>query len=359
MGLGVRQNNPLDDLAVVCWENVSKRWPQPTRYHVRKNQGASASLYPTCFDVTNRFAEEKPYWDASDKRAQHHQRGPPASSSSRSKSNDEGFLSKFSVVEIGNVCGNLAKNVGDQAKHFGGQAKLLGGQAKGYTLANTATAAATVDRFKKQVVAAVDGVPVRPDEDSLRENGTTTKKVELDGACEALLLVGSTEGGSCSDAGGVEGSEGEEEDNTDEKNKPQYDSAKKSNAGPTSVLAAGTSKRRDQLNGGMVDENGPGLGLGALAAAFKRKPVGGAAIAKAAGGERPLGARSGGSIPSDGSCADASGGGHHCGTNGDPAAVKLLPRTASLVGGKQWAVVSAVYDTTASIVDETVGDLFT
>lgn len=41
------------------------------------------------------------------------------------------------------------------------------------------------------------------------------------------------------------------------------------------------------------------------------------------------------------------------------AGLKILPRTASLVGGRQWAVVASVFDTTASVIDETVGDLFT
>ncbi|CAM9230819.1 unnamed protein product, partial [Scytosiphon promiscuus] len=305
--------------------------------------------------------DERPYWEAKSLKAQDEQKCEiPASSSSHTKANDEGFLSKLSVVDIGSVCGNLAKNVGDQAKLFGDQAKVLGDQAKGYTLANTTTAAAAMDRFKKKIVAAVDGVPVRPDEASLRESGATTN-VELDAACEALLLVESkeTEQRSCS---GEEDGEGGEEDRdtrkVQEQNEPLKDSAKESTAGSTSV-ATGKSKRRDLLlNGGMVDESGPVLSFGAVAAAFKKKSAGGAAIANSAGEDGPVVAASS-NTPSDGSSADAYREGQPPGGNGDPASMKILPRTASLVGGKQWAVMSAVYDTTASIIDETVGDLFT
>ncbi|CAM9941058.1 unnamed protein product, partial [Hapterophycus canaliculatus] len=307
--------------------------------------------------------DERAYWDVENNEAQkqqQQQREPSASASSRTQKNDEGFLSKLSAVEIGNTCGNLAKNVGDQAKHFGGQAKLLGDQAKGYTLANTTTAAAAMGRFKKQIVAAVDGVPARPDEDSRRESGTINN-IELDAASEGLLLLESTEreGGSCSVKDRAREKEEDENEEVEERNKQLTDSEKEPGAGTTSA-AAGTSKTGNQLNGdGTVDESGPLLSLGALAAAFKKKPAGGTTIAEAARGGGPLDATSGAMITSDTSAAVAGEAGQRPGANEDAAALKILPRTASLIGGKQWAVMAAVYDTTASIVDEAVGDLFT
>ncbi|CAM9435341.1 unnamed protein product [Pylaiella littoralis] len=122
----------------------------------------------------------------------------------------------------------------------------------------------------------------------------------------------------------------------------------------------------------MVEESAPVLSFGAFAAAFKKKTAGGDAIspAKAAvGDEIALQPSSSGTIeavlPDSSSCATASGGRggdqqpESGGDEGGAAASKILPRTASLVGGKQWAVLASVYDTTASVVDETIGNLFT
>jgi len=80
-------------------------------------------------------------------------------------------LSKLSGSEIGSACENLTKNIGGQAKNLGEQVKTFGEQAKGYTMANTSTAAAAMNRFKKQIVAAVDGVPLSRDEDQLGGGG--------------------------------------------------------------------------------------------------------------------------------------------------------------------------------------------
>lgn len=210
-------------------------------------------------------AEEKAYWDTGGKVPEQQHCLPPPTSSSTTTT-DQGLLSKLSGIEIGTAYGNLAKNLGGQAKNFGDQAKCLGDQAKtfgeqakGYTVANTSTAAAAMNRFKKQIVAAVDGVPLRPDENQLRESGTTTAAKE----------------------------------------KAEYD-----------------------------DEENRGLLLQELEEGGEHQD------AEEAGKEEE-------------------------GGDGGAAALKILPKTASSVGGKQWAVLASVYDTTASIVDETVGDLFT
>jgi len=109
------------------------------------------------------------------------------------------------------------------------------------------------------------------------------------------------------------------------------------------------------------------LGLGALVAAFKKKSTGGATSTP----DRPVhGVASGTSSSETATISPSSsaeptsgaGGGHQGGegqSGGDDGAgaLKIIPRTASLVGGRQWAVLASVYDTTASVLDETIGDI--
>eukprot|EP00903_Cladosiphon_okamuranus_P010930 g10324.t1 len=265
---------------------------------------------------------------------------------------DQGLKSKLSATEIVTAYDNLTKSIGDQAKvlgdqakTFGEQAKTFGEQAKGYTLANTSTAAEAMNRFKKQIASAVDGAPQRrPDVGQLREPGTTTADEEKVGSNEdsQALLQEFEEGGETKDGE----TEGRDEESV-------------TNAGAKQV----------NVGGGMVDESAPMLSLGALAAAFKKKPAGGATVtqvqATGDGGNKALPVAAKGqahSSASKGGHGGGAGGGEGSRSEGDGNAVdgaKILPRTASLVGGRQWAVMASVFDATASVIDETVGDLFT
>ncbi|CAN0279343.1 unnamed protein product [Ectocarpus sp. 13 AM-2016] len=303
---------------------------------------------------------------------------PPSTDVSPTKSTDQGLMSKLSGIEIGTAYDNLSKNLGDRSKALGDQAKTLGDQAKGYTLANTSTATAAISRFKKQIVAAVDGVPLRPDEDRLRESGTTTsagtKTTENNQEESRVSLLpperSQEDNEEENNAGG--GQERQQQQQDQSRGAAQEEALRSFSVGGTQTAKRG-NKGRAQLNGGMVDESAPVLGLGALGAVFKKK-VAGVKVAvqtvEAVGAESrnaislgatlPPGSASGDAVVGTAGDAAAAGGGEsQNGGDGGAAALKIIPRTASLVGGRQWAVLASVYDTTASVIDETVGDMFT
>ncbi|CAM9566679.1 unnamed protein product [Ectocarpus fasciculatus] len=319
--------------------------------------------------------EGKAYWDMINEREQQQQQQrfgrPPSTDPSPAKKTDQGFMSKLSGIEIGTAYDNLSKNLGDKSKALGDQAKTLGDQAKGYTLANTSTATAAISRFKKQIVSAVDGVPLRPDEDRLRESGTTT-------AAKATTAENDKKENRVSLPPPEQlqeeekSAEGEQERQEQQQEQPQgaalEEALRSSSVGVTQTAKRAGNKEKGQLNGGMVDESAPVLGLGALGAVFKKKATGVEVVAQAAkvGGVETrdavsLGATIPHSSPAVGAAGDAAAGGGESQTGGDggAAALKIIPRTASLVGGRQWAVLASVYDTTASVIDETVGDMFT
>lgn len=306
-------------------------------------------------------AEEEAYWDTDGKRPQqHHHALPPTTTTTSADKSDRGLMSKLTSTEIGAAYENLTKTIGGQAKNLGDQAKIFGEHAKGYTLANTSTAAATMNRFKKQIASAVDGVPQRPDDEHFRERGTTTAKKEKAGSAEDSqgLLQGTTETGQNED----EDAEVEHKDGVN--NGRQRDLAEEKATAP--AAKAGTDAKRLQVDGGMVDENAPVLSFGAIAAAFKKKPAGGATVTQAQAAAGGGHGASSGAVVTQQSDSAASGGGNGGGGNGgggegggNRSGGEILPRTASLVGGRQWAVLASVYDTTASVLDETVGDLFT
>lgn len=314
---------------------------------------------------------------------------PPSTDASPTERRDQGFMSKLSGIEIGTAYDNLSKNLGDrskalgdqakslgdQAKTLGDQAKLLGDQAKGYTLANASTATAAISRFKKQIVAAVDGVPLRPDEDRLRESGTTTSAktttTEIDEEESRVSLLPAEQSQEENEEENIVGGEQERQQQQPEQPRRASQEEVLRRSGTQTAKRAG-NKGREQLNGGMVDESAPVLGLGVLGAVFKKKVTGVEVVAQVAeaGGVQTRNAISlGATIPPGASPAgaagvgtgDAAAGGGESQTGGDDgaAALKIIPRTASLVGGRQWAVLASVYDTTASVIDETVGDMFT
>ena len=311
------------------------------------------------------FAEEKAYWDTNGKGPQpYHHALPPAA---RLGKPDQGFMSKLSATEIGTAYDNLTKTIGGQAKVLGDQAKTFGEQAKGYTLANTSTAAAAMNRFKKQIASAVDGVPMRPDDDQLREPGTTMGVQEKAGDAEQSQGLLQESKRECDEE---EEAEGKGKEGVKNAQNPGL-AGEEATAAPSSVTAAapaaGADVKRVQVNGGMVDEGAPVLGFGAFTAAFKKKPAGGATVTQthAVGGGGERNASSGAMTAqsdlsaSGGGKGGGGGGGSRSGGDVGEAGLKILPRTASLVGGRQWAVVASVFDTTASVIDETVGDLFT
>lgn len=227
-------------------------------------------------------------------------------------------------------------------------------------MANTTTAAAAMNRFKNQIVAAVDGVPLRHDEDHLQESGTTSAGKEKSGGEDGDQQGKDKKG----DKSGRKPGSAEKGDDDEDATAPSSSAA----AAPNKAAGANHAKR-DQVNGGMVDESGPMLGLGALAAAFKKKPTGGAISTQGQAGNgvaQGTSSSDSATIPSDSSAGPTSGAGggnqggeDQSGGDGDAGALKIIPRTASLVGGRQWAVLSSIYDTTASVVDETIGDLLT
>lgn len=294
-------------------------------------------------------------------------------------------MSKLSGIEIGTAYDNLSKNLGDrskalgdQVKTLGDQAKTLGDQAKGNTLANVSTATAAISRFKKQIVAAVDGVPLRPDEDRLRESGTTTSaettttEIDEEESRVSLLPPEQSQEGNEEEKNAGGGQERQQQQEDQPQGAAQEEALRSFSVGGTQTAKRG-NKGRGQLNGGVVDESAPVPGLGVLGAVFKKKVAGvevAAQAAEAGGAESreaislgatiPPGSSPGGAAVGAASDAAAAGGGEsQNGGDGDAAALKIIPRTASLVGGRQWAVLASVYDTTASVIDETVGDMFT
>lgn len=326
--------------------------------------GCGVSQGPDTLPLVPCATEEKPYWDINGQRPQqHHHAVPPDTSPDKL---DQGFMSKLSVTEIGTAYDSLTKSIGGQARALGGQAKTFGEQAKGYTLANTSTAAAAMNRFKKQVASAMDGVPMRPDDDHFREHGTTTADKEKAGSAEdsQRLLQGSKENGE------REGEDAEAKETEGAQTAQHPGLAGEEAPAPASlaaaVPAAGSDAKRVQATGGMVDESAPTLSFGALAAAFKKKPAGGATVTQAQAGDGGGHVATSGAViaqsdssASGGGSGGGKGGGSRSGGDVDAEGLKVLPRTASLVGGRQWAVVASVFDTTASVIDETVGDLFT
>ncbi|CAB1117940.1 unnamed protein product [Ectocarpus sp. CCAP 1310/34] len=332
--------------------------------------------------------EEEAYWDMNNEREQQQQQRfgrPPSTDASPTQRTDQGLMSKLSGIEIGTVYDNLSKSLGDrskalgdQAKTLGDQAKTLGDQAKGYTLANASTATAAISRFKKQIVAAVDGVPLRPDADRLRESGTTTSAetmtTEIDEEESRVSLLPPEQSQEDNEeeknAGG--GQERQQQQQDQSRGAAQEEALRSFSVGCTQTAKRG-NKGRGQLNGSMVDESAPVLGLGVLGAVFKKKV---AEVEVAAQTAEAVGVESRnaisldatvppGSSPGDaavgaaGDAAAAGGGESQSGRDGGAAALKIIPRSASLVGGRQWAVLASVYDTTASVIDETVSDMFT
>ncbi|CAM9706425.1 unnamed protein product [Ectocarpus sp. 8 AP-2014] len=326
--------------------------------------------------------EEKAYWDMNSEREQQQQQRfgrPPSSDASPTKRTDQGLMSKLSGIEIGTAYDNLSKNLGDrskalgdQAKTLGDQAKTLGDQAKGYTFTNASTATAAISRFKKQIVAAVDGVPLRPDEDRLRESGTTTSaettttEIDEEESRVSLLPLEQSREDNEEENNSGGGQERQQQQQDQSRGAAQEEALRSFSVGGTQTAKRG-NKGRGQLNGGMVDESAPVLGLGVLDTVFKKKVAGVEVAAQAVeaggvesrnaislGATTPPGSSPGGAAVGAAGDAAAAGGG-----DGGAAALKIIPRTASLVGGRQWAVLASVYDTTASVIDETVGDMFT
>ncbi|CAN0537239.1 unnamed protein product, partial [Ectocarpus sp. 12 AP-2014] len=313
--------------------------------------------------------EEKAYWDMTNEREQQQQQQrfgrPPSTDISPIKRTDQGLMSKLSGIEIGTAYDNLSKNLGDRSKALGDQAKTLGDQAKGYTLANASTATAAISRFKNQIVAAVDGVPLRPDEDRLRESGTTTSAetttTENDEEESRVSLLpperSQEDNEEESNAGG--GQERQQQQQHDQSRGAAQEEARRSFSVRGTQTAKRGNKGRGQLNGGMVDESAPVLGLGALGAVFKKKVAGVKVVAQTAeavgvesrnaislGATIPPGSPGAAAVGAAGDAAAAGGGESQNGGDGGAAALKIIPRTASLVGGRQWAVLASVYDTT-------------
>ncbi|CAM9789821.1 unnamed protein product [Ectocarpus sp. 6 AP-2014] len=340
-------------------------------------------------DGASHEEEEKAYWDMNSEREQQQQQRfgrPPSSDASPTKRTDQFLMSKLSGIEIGAAYDNLSKNLGDrskalgdQAKTLGEQAKTLGDQAKGYTFTNASTATAAISRFKKQIVAAVDGVPLRPDEDRLRESGTTmsaettTTEIDEEESRVSLLPLEQSREDNEEENNAGSGQERQHHQQQDQSRGAAQEEALRSfSVGGTQTAKRG-NKGRGQLNGGMVDESAPVLGLGVLGTVFKKKVAGVEVAAQAVeaggvesrntislGATTPPGSSPGAAAVGAAGDAAAAGGGESLnGGDGGAAALKIIPRTASLVGGRQWAVLASVYDTTASVIDETVGDMFT
>lgn len=256
---------------------------------------------------------ERAYWDVPNKSPERQQ--PP---------NQQGnLLSKVPGLEAATT---LANDVSTLAKHVGNQANKNGTQLLTGTVAAYA-------QFKGKLAYTVDGIE--------KKNGKN--KEERARQTEGL------------GSGQESDQEGDEKDGQKEQAPQMEHETATIASGPTS---ADTKKSFAHQVAKVRRE---------LPVPRKLKGALGAGVATICAGAATLEHQSSSTIDNDavgrgkeGDGGDAAGSTHPASdgdSSGDAKPLPILPRTASLVGGKSWSALTAAYDAAAAVVDESVSDL--